>query len=165
MLLDTASAGMRFVLFACWANKMHSFVFAVVPFGYGLSPMALQLRLRLRDLLSDFLEALAGEGDDSGFPQKSLQRGLVEMITANFLAFSYQDRDEFVVARPELLVPVDIHDIETKGQPRLEFLQGGYHFMAQVAVLASVESKQGAIGRHRTICCPCCLCCRHSFSS
>jgi hypothetical protein len=60
------------------------------------------------------------------------------MIMANFLSSPYEDRDELVIARPEFLVLVDIHDIETKGQPRLEFLQRTDHFMAKMAVLAAV---------------------------
>jgi hypothetical protein len=60
------------------------------------------------------------------------------MIMANFLAFAHEDRDELVVARPEFLVLVDIHDIEAKGKPSLEFFQGGYHFMAKMTVLAAV---------------------------
>jgi hypothetical protein len=82
-----------------------------------------------------------GKRRASGISQKPGQGILVEVITANFLSSSHEDGDELVVARPEFLVLVDIHDIETKSKPSLEFLQGGYHFVAKMAVLAAVEGK------------------------
>ena len=83
------------------------------------------------------------------------------MIAAYFLAFPYQDRDERIVARPELLISVDVHDIETKRKPRLEFLQRGYHFVTKMTMLATVKGKRNGACPHII----CCLCCRHSFSS